>query len=65
MAKPFRFQIQKRMNKLGQTKYRALTLIRDRVIDGWGDTPIEAQAALKDKMQALNIALLIRKNENH
>lgn len=39
--------IQKRGNRLGQVKYKAFILVQDVVIDGWGNTPEEAEEDLK------------------
>lgn len=59
-----RITIQKRANRFGTIKFRALILIQDRVIDGWGSTPQEAETALKNQLNSLIIALQ-RQNENN
>ena len=55
--KPLMIQMQRRKNRLGMVKFRALCLIQDIVIDGWADTPEDAHAALKAKLDRLIITL--------
>lgn len=41
--------IQKRMNGMGEVRYRAYILVQDAAITGWGRTPNEAEENLKEK----------------
>lgn len=41
----------------GKTKYRAVTIINDVAIDGWGDNPSEAEKDLKNKIGAMVLKL--------
>lgn len=50
--------IQRRMNGMGEVRYRAYILVQDAVITGWGRTPDEAEEELKSKCE-----LVLMKND--
>lgn len=50
--------VQKRMNGMGEVRYRAYILVQDAVITGWGRTPDEAEKDLKAKCE-----LILMKND--
>jgi len=50
--------IQKRMNGMGEVRYRAYILVQDAIITGWGRTPDEAEKNLKEKCE-----LVLMKND--
>lgn len=57
--------IQRRKNKEGKIKFRAIVVFNDIVVDGWGDSPGEAEEVLKLKMVNLLLHLKKLQNENN
>lgn len=52
-----KFTIERRTNKKGEVIYRVITMIKGRVIDGYGKTPENAHGALVAKL-ALMVTLI-------
>jgi len=50
---PITITIQKRANSFGMIMYKAITLIRDHAVVGWGKTSEEAVATLKQQLKAM------------
>lgn len=57
MAHPIKITMQRRENQKGEVAFRAIILIKDRVFDGWGKTPREAQENLRAKVALAGIYL--------
>lgn len=59
-----KIQIQQRKNPMtGKMKYRALIIMNDRVISGWGDTAEEADFALKNQIMNMGKQLKMRNSK--
>lgn len=50
------YTMERRVNSRGEVAFRAIYLLKDRAIDGWGKTPEEAHLNLKMSLIALGIA---------